>query len=341
MLLFSSDHFDQTISQFSLAMEAAIRISHPQCKLLPHILARFHNLKVRNDHLTMAAYEWCSIICESHSSLENREDLLHALKIGFRHRSLKDDWIQAELTHMESHQKMVDIVFQSGESEAIADLVCAWTSRSGAHEPHPSLKRCAEYFARLSHLPPISPRLLQAMTKTIELIGFQEFEQAGVEGLTGLLDRLHVCIEDMSNNGQWGNLLLLFICSPEGIQGVSHQYWELLVELVVLNPWILEGKTCSPHIMISLEDTEAWDKLESWMGIVWIAWSWGCELDKELETDEKLERITLSLFQQRPGAVQKLEQWVGNLYHPKRQRSKSFQQSFDEVCPNAAQQAAQ
>jgi len=280
------------------------------------------------------------MVCESHSSLEDRKDLLLlALEIGFRHINPEDAWIGAKLTHMESHQNMVDIVFQSGQTEAIADLLCAWTSASTSHEPYPSLKTCAEYLVGLSDHQPYSPRLRQVIIWSIELIGYQGFEQVGVEGLAGLLDGLHVCIKDMSREEQWQGLLLGAIQSPEGIQHISHQYWELLVELAVSNPWAV-GCELSPHIVTSLEDTKQWDKLQCWMGIIWIWWSLGAKMDEELETDEKLEHMTLSLFQQQPSAIQKLEQWVGKLDYPERERSKSFQQSFDEVYLITEQQVA-
>ena len=321
-------------------MGAAIHTSHPQCKLLSHMLASFHNLEMRTNYLTEVAYGWCSMVCESHSSLWNRKDLLLlALEIGFRHINPQSDWVWAELTHMESHQKMVEIVFQSGESEAIADLLYAWTSRGESHEPHSSLKICAQYIVGLSHLQPFSPRLHLVIIRSIVLLEYQGFEQVGVERLIGLLDGLDICIQDMSRYYQLGQLLLDIIQSPEGIQHVSHQYWELLVEFVVSTPHVVTGEF-NPHLMTSLEDTEEWDKLECWMGFIWIMWSLGAEMDEDLETDEKLEHVTLSLFQQRPGAVQKLEQWVGRLYYHFRQQSKSFQQMFDEVYPNAAQQVA-
>ena len=316
-------------------MGAAVRTSHPRCTLLSYMLARLHNLEMQNNYLTEVAYGWCSIVCESHLSPETKMELLIlALEIGFHHISPKSVRMEAELNHVESHQKIVDIIFQSGESEAIADLLCAWTSISISHDPHPSLKSCAEYLVGLSSQP-FSPRLQQVIIWSIEFIGYQGFEQVGVEGLVQLLDGLHVCIKDMFSNDQWKELLLDTIQSPKGIHHVSHQYWELLVELV-LDPWAVRG-TISPHIMTSLEDTKEWDKLECWMGVIWILWSVGVNV---VETDEELERITLSLFQQQPGAIHKLEQWVGTFAYSARQRSKSFQQMFDEVYLNAEKQAA-
>ena len=303
------------------------------------MLARFRNLEMRNDHLTEVAYKWCSMVCESHSNLENSKTLLLlALEIGFRHISPQSGWMEAKLTHMESHQKMVDIVFQSGESEAIADLLCSWTSIGVSHNPHPSLKTCVEYLVGLSHLQPFSPRLQQAIIKSIGLIDHKEFEQVGMEGVIGLLDGLHIHFNNISNIYEWIGLLLNIVQSPEGIQHASHQYWELLVELVVSFPWGLGDNTCGPHVMKSLEDAKEWDKLECWKGIIWIKWS----MDEELEADEELKHLTLSLFQQRPGAIQRLEHWVGKVSsYSGRQQSKSFQQTFSEVYLNGGQQPVQ
>jgi len=205
-------------------MGAAIHTSHPRCNLLLHMLASFRNLKMQNPYLIEVAYGWCSMVCESHSNLEYRKHIiLLALEIGFRHIRPMEPWIPAKLTHMESHQKMVDIVFQSGESEVIADFLCSWTSRSTSHNPHPSLKTCAEYLVSLSHLQPFSLRLRQAIIKSIELLGYKGFEQVGVEVFAGLLDELHICIEDMFSHNQWGALFLDVIQSPKGIQCVPHR----------------------------------------------------------------------------------------------------------------------
>jgi len=317
-------------------MGAAIHTSHPQCRLLPRMLACFRNLKIRSNYSTEMAYGWCSMVCESHSSPWNRETLLLALEIGFRHINPEDNWMEAKLTHMESHQQMVGVVFQSGESEAIADLLCAWTLSSDAHKPHPSLKICAEYLVGLSHLQPFPPRLRKAIIESIGLIHYQGFEQFGMERYIELLDWLHLCVEDLINSPQLTRELLAAIESPGGVQHVPHQYWEWLVESLV--SW--GNVSLSPYTMTLLEDTKEWDKLECWMGMVWVLWSKGATMDQELETDEKLDRITLSLFQQRPGAVQKLEQWVGKLSWTERQRSTSFQQAFDQAYPNAEQKAA-
>ena len=141
------------------------------------MLAKFRNLEIQNDHLTEVAYGWCSMVCESYSSLENGKDLLLlALEIGFRHINLQKRGMKARLIHVESHQIMVDIVFQTQDSEAIADLLCAWTSSNYPQRPHPSLKMCAGPLISLHYLQPFSPRLQKLVIRSIELIGYQGFE---------------------------------------------------------------------------------------------------------------------------------------------------------------------
>ena len=100
--------------------------------------------------LTEMAYEWCSVICENYSSLEDRERLLFlALEVGFRHLNPKASWISAKLTHTEHHRKLVDIVFEGSEDgEAVADLLYAWTSASWSR-PYISLEVCAEHLIGL------------------------------------------------------------------------------------------------------------------------------------------------------------------------------------------------
>jgi len=342
MLLFVSDCFDQAISQFSLAVEAAIHTHHHQHKLLLHILTNLCNSGIHNVHLTEMVYGWCPLMCENYSSPEDQKNLFLALEIGFRHLGLQGHWMEAKLTHTDGHQKLVDIVFHSGESETIADFLCAWTLSSGSHQQHPSLQMCAEHLVGLCHLQSFSPRLRKLVIHSIGLIGYQGFEQVGIEEFIRLLDGLHVCttdVTDVYSRDQWARLLLDAIQSSEGIQCVSHQYWELFVELVALQPQLLGDNICSPHIMTALEDANEWKKLECWMGVLWITLPLGDEMEEELK------HVTLSLFHQQPNAIQKLERWVEQaLEHiptPWEHKCKSLQQICQQAHSVAAWQETQ
>ena len=170
---------------------------------------------------------------------------------------------------------------------------------------------------------------------TIPLIGYQEFKQAGVEGFFKLLDDLQINVEGIDDGYEWGRLLMDIIQSSEGVQHLPYPYWELLVELTVSEPQMLAGSTCSPETMTSLEVAGEWDKLECWMGVVWMLWS----PEEGGEAEEDLGCITLSLFHKQQGAIQKLEQWMEQWADGWRQIPESFQQICKKAHDRAAQQA--
>jgi len=173
-LLFASDQFDRILSQFSQAMVQAINTSHSLCVILPELLERLCNSKSQSKQLTEMAYEWCSVICENYSTLEDAKDLLLlSLETGFRYIDPTESWIEAQLIHTVHYEKLVNVVFSSGDGEAIADLLCAWTSWSSSHVPYPQLKICTEYLIGLHHLYPFSSRL---QLYTICAVGFVEYQ---------------------------------------------------------------------------------------------------------------------------------------------------------------------
>jgi hypothetical protein len=114
------------------------------------------------------------------------------------------------------------------------------------------------------------------------------------------LNNLHVGVEDISYGYEWGGLLLDTIQSSNGIWHLPHPYWELLLELAVLLSNDLEGYPYSPHVMTSLEAAREWDKLECWMGVLWMVWSPedGRTPPDDGPTREDLEHMTLTLFHQ-------------------------------------------
>jgi len=290
-------------------------------------------------YLTTMAYEWCSVICQNYQSLTYREDLiLRSLQIGFRHLDPRDDKIAAELTHTEHHQKLIETVFRYGCDEWIGNLLQAWTSRSDFHEPYTLLKTCARYLVDLQSP---SARLRSLVIRAIELIGYQEFEQVGVGKFFKLLDKLRVGVEDMKNSSystrpdldkvyRWTRILIAAINSSEGIR-LSYSYWELLVEITPLVPCFREDfcSHCRPQITTSLEDAKDREKLECWIGVAWALW----HLDSA--EAEGLKRVALSLFRQRPSAIQKLEQRMG------RRRYYRPSVSFLQICKQARIEGAQ
>jgi len=317
-------------------MAVAIQTSHPWCQKLQDLLRCLSKSGTQTTHLTEMAYEWCSVVYENYSSLEDGEELLLlSLEIGFRHLNPEYPRISAKLTHTEYHIQLAEIVFESEDGEAIADLLHAWTSTSSSHEPYTSLNICAKYLIGLHHLHPFSSRLRQLIIYAIPLIGYQEFKQVGFEGFVELLDDLQVHVEVTDVEGKWPRFLLDIIQSSEGIQNLSPLYWELLVRFAVSQSWVLEDSTYSPHTMISLKEAEEWDKLECWMGVVWMSWP----PKGGKTTEEDLGPMTLSLFHQQPGAVQKLEKWMEQWADGWRQIPESFQQICKQAHDEAAQEA--
>jgi hypothetical protein len=119
----------------------------------------------------------------------------------------------------------------------------------------------------------------------------------------------------------------------ERAQQLSHLYWELLVELAILWSWPLQNKfTCSPQIVKFLVEAQEWSKLECWIATVWMVWP--PEADGTAEED--LGHLML-LSRQRPGAIQKLEQWMERW---SRRPSGPIPELFQRICKQA-QEAAQ
>jgi len=73
------------LDQLSKAVLSAVSGGPTQRKLIPYMLHKLVKLENCPEYLTRIVYEWCSIICENHQSLEDWESLLLVcLEIGFR-----------------------------------------------------------------------------------------------------------------------------------------------------------------------------------------------------------------------------------------------------------------
>jgi hypothetical protein len=331
-ILLPSAHINQIVSQFSHAMISAISTPHHYQKPLRCILLNLTQRKNRPSQLSTEVYKWCSAVCENDSSLADKEALLlPSLKLGFRHLDPRYDRIWIKPTHM-NHQKIADIVFKNGDNEALADLLHAWIIYQ-QQLPPTVLEMCAQHLIGLQKMQPFPPRLRQLIIQSIASIsGHQASELVGVEEFTGFLNNLCVSVGEIEIKDQddWGLLLLRIIQSSNGIQHLSHQYWELLVELVI--PWVNpEDWTYSPHTITSLEASKEWDKLECWLAVVWMVWP----PEKGETTEEDLEHVMLSLAHQQPGAIQKLKQWM-ELWS--RSWFKNIvPESFHQICAKAEQ----
>jgi hypothetical protein len=277
------------------------------------------------------------VIYDNRQSLQDWESLLLVcLEIGFRHLDFQRRSIEATLTHTEHHQGLVDAVFKSQESESIADLLHAWTAESGSHGPASALlSSCAEHLVGLRDLAPFSPRLRRLVIRSVELIGYEGFRGVEVERFIGLLNYLHVLVEDMDEKANWGKHLLDTIQSSEGTQYLSHWYWELLVELTVLESRQLRLRldpARSLQIITSLTEAKEWSRLECWMGIIWMLFPW----EESAMPEGDLGHYMLLLFRQRPGAVQRLEQWMEQWSQT---CGDDIPESFKRICGQARETA--
>ena len=226
-----------------------------------------------------------------------------------------------ELVHTEHHQNLADVVFESADDEAIADLLHAWTSTSDSHEPPTWFKTCARHLIELRSP---SPRLRRLIIRSVGLIGFSGSEQVGAEGFARLLDDLRVSVEDMDATTDWTLLLLDVVRSPEGTRHLSHPYWELLAEVAALETPPAHNRTYTPETTTFLEESKEWEKLESCIGAAWILWPRGAG-----EAEGDLERAMTLLSHGQPGAIQNIERRVG-LWS--RESGQGIPESFQRIC---------
>ena len=332
-LLFS-DRMEPIMDRLSKAVLSAINGTPTQRGFIPHMLRDLIKLKARPMCLTKVAYEWCSAIYESRESHEDWESLLLVcLETGFRHLDFQRRSIEAEITHTKHHRGLVDVVFKGQEGEVIADLLHAWTARSDSHEPaHELLDFCAGHLVGLHNLVPFSSRLRQLVIHSIEVIGCKGFEEVGMERFLELLNHLHVTVEDMDGKFKWATLLADTI---ERTHHLSHWYWELLAELAISwSRWLKLDFAHGLQTITSLREAEEWGKLECWMGIVWMVFP----REANGMTEGDLGQSMLLLFRQRPGAIQKLEEWMGRW---NQRGGNDIPESFKQICKQAHEAAQQ
>ena len=143
-------------------------------------------------------------------------------------------------------------------------------------------------------------------------VGFKGFEVMGVVRFVRLLNNLCADAEEGDVPEGWGSVLLDAVQNPEGRQHLTLRSWELLAEISTSPPWFSLSTPYASQVSDSLSKDQEWDKFECWMVILMmqcIRGYYGTEGD--LEYGMKL------LFRQRPGAAQKLTQWM-------EERSKGF-----------------
>ena len=309
----------------SRAIESASHTSHPQ--VIWGALYILTQLKERPKDLGEAAYEWCALIWRNRHSYEGWEALLLlSLEVGFRHLRSPDLWTFPPFTGTEPHQEVSNTVLKSNDSEAVVDL--AWASLMIDTSGRLGLSICADYILDFSGgvTKPFPKNLRQIFIFFVERMGLDGLKNVGKERFVRLLNHLHIDIEDMGcfrGCNPWTAILLEIVQSTEEARHLAIQSWELLAKLATRGPF--EGVTYNPDVATSLVNGEEWDKLECWMGIVWMAWprepgNVASELKVGMESLEK----------ERPGSLRNwMEQWCGKY-------GRDVPESFQQTCENLA-----
>ena len=295
------------VSQFSDAIVTAIPASSPRHPLVRSMLLELSKWDNRSSCLREAAYGWCSEVCEEYSGLKDGEELLFlVLKISFRGLDVRTRWEDTGFVQPKHHQHMSDIVFNGGDAEVISDLLQAWTTHDCSQTLHKLLDAWPRHLVRIQHAVSTSQRFRRLVICSVERLGFRQVGDVRGEEFIALLDCLDVRVDDMDSDDKWLRLLFDVVRSPRGRRTLPYSYWVLMVELAVDKPLLPSGLIDRDlQVMLSLEEEGEWEKLECWIGFVWLLRG-----PKGDVIAEGLERVTLSLFRQRPGAVKKLEQWV-------------------------------
>ena len=297
------------------AILAAVSGGQAQRGFIPHALWDLANLEPRPACLTEYAYVWCLAIHEHCNFFEDWENLLLVcLELAFRRLDPRAS-IPTELTYNEDYQELVDVVFKSQNSEAIADLLHSWIATTFTSKFQEGVGICTRLLADFHNLVPLPQRLRLLVIRYVGNVGYEGFEDTGVEKFTELLDHLHPSVEEVGAWG-WSSLLLAVILSPEGIQHLSHWYWELLAELTLLQRVSSFRVTNAVGIAKTLIEAREWGKLECWIRAVWVVPSLmhGGEHDLEIaastEAGITIEGVLEILFQEQPHAAQRLEEWM-------------------------------
>ena len=280
------------------------------------------------------AYEWCPVIWKS--PVNWPELFLRPLEIGFRHLDPFDRYITVNLTHVEHDQKLIDKVFAINKVEAIADLLQALTVRDTSGDfARISLGFCARHIVGLHNTAtePFSPRLRRLVIRSVELLCREGFKEVEPGSFVELLNHLRIDIEDMDWPYDWTLILGETIQSTEGVRHLDIQVWELLVEVATSNSRTLaERIVYDSHVTEFLLEAQEWEKLECWLGVVWMTW--------KPETDnmtEDLQDATKLLFRQKPDAIRKLMQWMERWSED---RNEAISETFQQICEQAQLDAA-
>ena len=325
---------ERTLDQVSRAIASSSNTNVPRYEPMWGLLLALAELETRPPCLTEMAYQWCIMVWESFGDWA--WVFLYPLEIGFRHLDPSDRWIRANLTHVEHDQNFVNKVFENNKDEAIADLLQALTIKDiFGNFARTSLSFCARHIIGLHNTvtEPFSPRLRRLVIRSVELLCREGFKEVEPGSLVGLLNHLRIGIEDMDWPYDWTSILGETIQSTEGARQLDILIWELLTEVATSNSRTLAERIAyDSHVIEILLDAQEWEKLECWLGVVWMTW-----LPETYNMTEDLQDATKLLFRQKPDAVRKLTQWMERW---SQDRNEAIPETFQQICEQARLDAA-
>ena len=250
-----------------------------------------------------------------------------SLEVGFRHFRRRVPWVLPTSTSAEHHQEIFDAVLKSNDTEAVIDLMYASVLIDGSGGL--GLSICTDYVLDLCSgaTEPLPRELQEIFTICLGRIGPGAPEKVGKGRFVDLSNRFRIDIERLRGDSAWATAVLEIIQSPKDARNLAVQYWELLADFAV--PGYPLSATYSPDVTASLLKAEEWDKLECWMGFLWMVWP-----PEAGNMVEGLGDTTKLLFQQRPGAVHKLTQWMERW---SRNHFTNVPESFKQICDELAE----
>ena len=165
---------------------------------------------------------------------------------------------------------------------------------------------CTRRFLKLTERGrPFSPRLRSTIVCVVQRLWGWELKAAELE-FVRLLNNLEVSVDEMRAKWLWVDLLIGVLCSPMGQECLSSHYWRLLGNLVSVNPCRRSHGERQAEIMKSLEESQDWNKLETWMLVVWT-----CSHHPDPIPIKDIKWATLALFRQRPSTILRFKDLYG------------------------------
>jgi hypothetical protein len=275
----------------------------------------------RPEYLIPMAYRWCSAVSkkirERRGDEPTPEDLSSSdywnhyghilslsLAIAFRYIGSEDVNLHGRLSHTLHDEWMLDVIFTRGNDDAIADAVYVVIVDEEATPPGSWAHRLLKLAERSR---PFSPRLRWTILYFIRRWGYSEVRAAELEFVC-LLNNLEVGVGEAGDAGrEWMGLLIYVLLMPMGQERLSSHYWFLLENLISTVHQMRSAEDRQTEAMKSLEEAQDWEKLETWMLVVW--WS---KYNSDPVPIQDIERATLTLFRQRPSAIPRFENILEN-----------------------------